>query len=58
MAVDHLDIRTLQALQEFVVKGIKTSIPFHRAVVEHPKFLAGRYDTSFIDQELLASGAV
>ncbi|HEY8495156.1 MAG TPA: acetyl-CoA carboxylase biotin carboxylase subunit, partial [Myxococcota bacterium] len=40
------------ALQEFVVKGIKTSIPFHQKVVEHPVFLEGRYDTGFIDQHL------
>ena len=44
--------RLRRALQEFVVKGIKTSIPFHQKVVEHPVFLAGRYDTGFIDQHL------
>jgi len=44
--------RLRRALQEFVVKGIKTSIPFHQRVVEHPVFLAGRYDTGFIDQHL------
>jgi len=44
--------RLRRALQEFVVKGIKTSIPFHRRVVEHPVFLEGRYDTGFIDQHL------
>jgi acetyl-CoA carboxylase, biotin carboxylase subunit len=40
--------RMRRALREFVVKGIKTSIPFHRAVMEHPVFLAGTFDTSFI----------
>src|SRR5690606_39070950 len=44
--------RLRRALQEFVVKGIKTSIPFHQKVVEHPVFLAGKYDTGFIDQHL------
>ncbi|MEB2345157.1 MAG: acetyl-CoA carboxylase biotin carboxylase subunit [Deltaproteobacteria bacterium] len=44
--------RLRRALREFVVKGIKTSIPFHQKVVEHPVFLAGRYDTGFIDQHL------
>jgi len=44
--------RLRRALQEFVVKGIKTSIPFHQKVVEHPVFLEGRYDTGFIDQHL------
>ena len=47
--------RMKRALREFVVKGIKTSIPFHRAVMENPKFLAGEYDTGFIDSEILPS---
>jgi acetyl-CoA carboxylase biotin carboxylase subunit len=44
--------RLRRALREFVVKGIKTSIPFHQKVMEHPVFLAGKYDTGFIDQHL------
>jgi len=49
--------RMRRALREFVIKGIKTSIPFHRVVMEHPKFLEGHYDTGFIDSEILPSGA-
>jgi acetyl-CoA carboxylase biotin carboxylase subunit len=49
--------RMRRALREFVVKGIKTSIPFHRIVMNHPMFLAGRYDTGFIDAEVLPGGA-
>ena len=49
--------RMRRALREFVIKGIKTSIPFHRAVMEHPQFLAGHYDTSFIDTHIMPSGA-
>jgi acetyl-CoA carboxylase biotin carboxylase subunit len=45
--------RMRRALREFVIKGIKTSIPFHRVVMEHPRFLEGHYDTSFIDTEIL-----
>ncbi len=41
-----------RALSEFVVKGIKTSIPFHQRVFRHPKFLEGHYDTGFIDEHL------
>jgi acetyl-CoA carboxylase biotin carboxylase subunit len=44
--------RLRRALQEFVVKGIKTSIPFHLRVLRHPRFLEGRYDTGFIDQHM------
>jgi acetyl-CoA carboxylase biotin carboxylase subunit len=44
--------RLRRALAEFVVKGIKTSIPFHQKVVRHPVFIAGRYDTSFIEAHM------
>jgi acetyl-CoA carboxylase biotin carboxylase subunit len=44
--------RLRRALEEFVVKGIKTSIPFHLRVLRHPHFLAGKYDTGFIDQHM------
>jgi acetyl-CoA carboxylase biotin carboxylase subunit len=44
--------RLRRALSEFVVKGIKTSIPFHMKVLRHPVFLAGRYDTGFIDEHM------
>jgi acetyl-CoA carboxylase biotin carboxylase subunit len=44
--------RLRRALSEFVVKGIKTSIPFHLRVLRHPLFKAGRYDTGFIEQHM------
>jgi acetyl-CoA carboxylase biotin carboxylase subunit len=44
--------RLRRALSEFVVKGIKTSIPFHQRLVHHPRFLEGHYDTGFIDQHM------
>ena len=44
--------RLRRAISEFVVKGIKTSIPFHQKVLSHPVFLAGRYDTGFIDAHM------
>ena len=44
--------RMRRALFEFVVKGIKTSIPFHQRVLAHPVFLGGRYDTGFIDDHM------
>jgi acetyl-CoA carboxylase biotin carboxylase subunit len=47
-AIDRLK----RALTEFVVKGIKTSIPFHQKVVRHPVFLKGKYDTGFIDEHM------
>ncbi len=47
--------RMKRALSEFVVKGIKTTIPFHQRVFRHPSFVEGRYDTGFIDEHM-ASG--
>ncbi len=41
--------RMQRALAEYHVKGIKTTIPFHARMMEHPDFLAGNYDTHFID---------
>ncbi len=41
--------RMRRALREFVVKGVKTSIPFHQQVMRHPKFIEGHYDTGFIE---------
>ncbi len=38
-----------RALAEFRVRGVKTNILFLLSVLDHPKFLARTYDTSFID---------
>ncbi|MBE0432212.1 acetyl-CoA carboxylase biotin carboxylase subunit [candidate division WOR-3 bacterium] len=45
-------VRMRRALAEYVIRGIKTTIPFHRLVMEHPKFIEGNYDTTFIDRVL------
>lgn len=37
-----------RALGEYVVGGIKTTIPFHRQIVNHPRFRSGEYNTKFI----------
>jgi len=37
------------ALDEFMVEGIKTTIPFHQAVMQDDRFRSGRFDTSFLD---------
>jgi acetyl-CoA carboxylase biotin carboxylase subunit len=52
---DEAIARMRRALREFVVKGIDTSIPFHRVVMDHPRFIEGHYDTSFIDTQILVS---
>jgi acetyl-CoA carboxylase biotin carboxylase subunit len=48
-------IRRMQrALGEYVVEGIRTNIPFHRAALAEDAFLEGQYDTRFVER-LLAS---
>jgi acetyl-CoA carboxylase, biotin carboxylase subunit len=39
-----------RALEEFVVEGVHTTIPLHRAIFSHPSFLAGAVDTTFIER--------
>lgn len=38
-----------RSLDEFVIEGIKTTIPFHRQLMDHPDYLAGNYTTAFMD---------
>jgi acetyl-CoA carboxylase, biotin carboxylase subunit len=45
--------RARWALEQFRVEGVKTTIPFHRVVLEHPLFIAGTVTTHFIDDELV-----
>jgi acetyl-CoA carboxylase biotin carboxylase subunit len=52
--------RMRRALDEYAVRGIRTNLPFHRRVLRHEAFLAGDYDTGFIEREpaLCAPGAL
>jgi len=38
-----------RALDEFIVEGIKTTIPFHQMIMQNETFLNNDYDTGFID---------
>ena len=38
-----------RALDEFYIEGIKTTIPFHRQLMEDPNYVAGNYTTAFMD---------
>jgi pyruvate carboxylase subunit A len=40
-----------RALYEYVIIGIKNNIPFHKAVMENPRFVKGELGTHFIDRE-------
>lgn len=40
--------RMRRALDEFVIEGIKTTIPFHKKVLNHKDFIEGNFTTSFV----------
>ncbi len=42
--------RMRRALSEYVVTGIRTNLAFHEKLFAHPDFVAGRYDTGFVDR--------
>ena len=42
--------RMRRALGEYHVGGIQTNLAFHRQVMRHPAFIAGDYDTGFIER--------
>jgi acetyl/propionyl-CoA carboxylase alpha subunit len=46
--------RMCHALDETVVLGVTTNIPFLQSVLEHPAFIAGDVDTTFVDRQLEA----
>jgi acetyl-CoA carboxylase biotin carboxylase subunit len=39
-----------RALGEFVVEGVRTTIPLHKDIFRHPAFLGGQVDTTFIER--------
>ena len=39
-----------RALEEFVIEGVKTTIPFFQKLMEHPLFVNGKYDINFIEK--------
>src|SRR3989475_11491897 len=40
--------RAHRSLEEFVLRGVKTTIPFMKRIMEDPDFQAVRFDTSFL----------
>jgi acetyl-CoA carboxylase biotin carboxylase subunit len=48
---DQALARMRRALDEYRVGGIKTNLAFHRRLLRHPEFVAGRFDTGFIERE-------
>ena len=42
--------RMRRLLDELTIEGIATTIPFHRVVLDEPNFIAGRFDTEYVDR--------
>ncbi len=43
-------VRMERALDGFVVEGIKTTIPLHKRILADPDFVAGKFDTNFLER--------
>jgi len=41
--------RMRRALDEFIIEGIQTTIPFHKKMMENKDFIAGNFDTKYLD---------
>jgi acetyl-CoA carboxylase, biotin carboxylase subunit len=42
-----------RALDEFIIEGVKTTIPFHQQLLAHPSFRSGIFDTHFVETFVL-----
>lgn len=42
-----------RALYEFVIKGVDTNIEFQESILNNPSYIAGEFDTSFIEKKIL-----
>jgi len=44
--------RMTAGLKALKIEGVLTTVPFHLAVLAHPEFVSGNYDTRFVEREL------
>jgi acetyl-CoA carboxylase biotin carboxylase subunit len=42
--------RMRRALNEFIIEGIKTTIPFYLRIIDEPDFLSGNFNTNFLEK--------
>ena len=43
-------LRMRRALEEYRILGVKTNIPFHQSIMDSTRFMAGQYDTRFVEE--------
>ena len=46
---EEVILKMQRALDEFIIEGIKTTVPFHQRLLKDPKFIAGDFNTSFMN---------
>ncbi|MBX7154194.1 MAG: acetyl-CoA carboxylase biotin carboxylase subunit [Bacteriodetes bacterium] len=46
---DEAIAKMRRALDEIVIEGIHTTIPFHRKMMDNPDFISGNFDTKYLD---------
>jgi acetyl-CoA/propionyl-CoA carboxylase biotin carboxyl carrier protein len=49
--------RGRRALEEFVIRGVSTTIPAHLAVLDHPDFIAGDHHTKWMEETIVLGGS-
>jgi acetyl-CoA carboxylase biotin carboxylase subunit len=49
-------LRMRRALEEYRIIGVKTNIPFHQALLDSPRFMAGVFDTRFVEERFAING--
>jgi biotin carboxylase len=48
--------KMVRAMSEFVISGIKTTIPFQLEILKDPNFARGSYSTNFVDKFFESAG--
>ncbi len=49
-------LRMRRALGEYHIMGVQTNIPFHQHMMDSPRFMAGTFDTQFVEREFSMRG--
>ncbi len=55
---EHAMSLMLRALREFTIEGIKTTIPFHQQLLQHPVFRSGEYHLDFLEKHMAPDGSL
>ncbi|MGH2523839.1 MAG: acetyl-CoA carboxylase biotin carboxylase subunit, partial [Anaerolineales bacterium] len=50
-------LRMRRALEEYRILGVKTNIPFHQGIMDSHRFMAGQFDTRFVEERFSLEAA-